>query len=448
MTAQPGRQSDGEMDARFRCTSCAVEYPAADCGDATVPWLFPNPGVAHLEWSARFRGFLQSVTDEHNRLNRALQNRHLSSLGRQRINCALQAKRAFGQQVTGLLHTLGLNADNLVPAMTQLLADGVPVGQALLSYVDNIFRDWAWDNGENDALLGGIDGLLASDGRESPGVVLTLGAGAGRLAYDIHRKHSPEASILLDLNPLLLFSGARVVQGDALQLHEFPIAPLNENSVAVAQYCQAPKAIDVSPQGNFRFVLGDAMRPPFIDGCIDTVVTPWLIDIMAQDLREFLPQLNRLLPVGGLWLNTGSLVFSNSDPCRQYSENEVLEIVDDSGFDLTGLDHRTIPYLQSPHSAHGRTEQIVSFTARKRQDVQLPQTIDTLPEWLTDTSMSVPARPEFPIASSTHLLTAQVLAAIDGKRSVDAITEMVSREYSLPKEECSLAVCRILSGIH
>lgn len=444
---QSGRDSGGGMDGKFRCTSCGTEYPAADCGRASIPWMFPDPGLAHLEWSARFRGFLQSVTDEHNQLNRALQNGRLSALGRQRINGALQAKRTFSQQVSELLGTIGLNSDNLVPAMTQLLADGVPGSQSLLSYVNNVFRDWAWDNGENEALFGGIDGLLASDGRDSPGVVLTLGAGAGRLAYDIHQNHSPGASILLDLNPLLLLAGARVVQGDTLHLHEFPIAPIDEQSVAVSHCCQSPDAIDVSQHGSFRFILGDAMRPPFVDGCVDTIITPWLIDILPQDLREFLPQLNRLLPVGGLWLNTGSLVFSNTDPCRQYSEKEVLEIVENCGFELTGIDHRTIPYLQSPRSAHGRTERIVSFTACKRHDVQLPQPKNRVPEWLTDTGLSVPTKMEYAVASSTHLLTAQVLAAIDGKRSVDAITEMVAREYSLPEDECSLAVRRILSEI-
>jgi len=55
--------------------------------------------------------------------------------------------------------------------------------------------------------------------------------------------------------------------------------------------------------------------------------------------------------------------------------------------------------------------------------------------------------PETSIASSSHLLTAQVLAAVDGKRSIDAITKLVSREYNLPIEECSLAVRRILLGI-
>jgi hypothetical protein len=42
------------------------------------------------------------------------------------------------------------------------------------------------------------------------------------------------------------------------------------------------------------------------------------------------------------------------------------------------------------------------------------------------------------------LLTAQVLAAVDGKRSIKAISKLVAREYDLSMEECVHAIRRIL----
>lgn len=424
-----------------------TDFPAFDCGHAVIPWMYPDPDLAHLEWSARFKGFLQSATNEHNRLNHSLSEGQLTDTGRRRISTTLIAKREHRRQVAEILAPFDLDADVLVPAMTELLADSLPRNQRLLSYADNVFRDWAWNNGENAALMNGIEGLLSADTRESLGAVLTLGAGAGRLAYDVHLQYAPELSVLLDLNPLLLSIGARIIQGQRVSLYEFPVAPIDEDSGAVLQKCDAPKSVSPGNSDNFRFVLGDATCPPFAARSFDTVITPWLIDILPQDLREFLPQVNKLLPEGGLWVNTGTLNFLHDDPCRRYSEKETMELVEDSGFDIVGIDHRTVSYLKSPHSAHGRSERITSFAARKRQDVAQSAATALTPEWIQDTSLSVPVSPEIAIASSSHLLTAQVLAAIDGKRSINAITKLVSREYNLPIEECLLAVRRILLGI-
>lgn len=430
------------------CQSCTKDFPAFACGHAVIQWMYPDPDLAQLEWSARFKGFLQSATNEHNRLNHSLADSHLTDTGRRRISSTLIAKREHRRQVGEMLAPFKLDADVLVPAMTELLADSLPRNQQLLSYADNVFRDWAWNNGENAALMSGIEGLLAADSRESLGSVLTLGAGAGRLAYDVHLQYTPEQSVLLDLNPLLLATGARIIQGQSVSLYEFPIAPLDEDSGAVLQKCSAPKPILLENSDSFRFVLGDATRPPFAEGSFDTVITPWLIDILPQDLREFVPRVSRLLPEGGLWVNTGTLNFVHDDPCRRYSEKETMELVEQCGFEIVGIDHRTVSYLKSPHSAHGRSERVTSFAARKRHDVAQPRPTTLTPEWIQDTSLKVPMSPEIAIASSSHLLTAQVLAAVDGKRSINAITKLVSREYNLAIEECSLAVRRILLGIH
>ncbi len=437
-SANPGNA----MAPKYRCQSCEVDFPAATCGERTIPWLFPHPELAHLEWSARFRGYLQQISSQHNGLNRSLNDTRLSETGKRRIAHALGAKREHQRQVSELLGPIGLNADDLVPAMTRLLDQCLPKNQGLLSYADNVFRDWAWDNGENEASLSAIDGLISSDTRHNLGATLTLGAGAGRLAYDIHRRYSPELSVLLDFNPLLLSVGNQVSQGKEVSLYEFPVAPIDDAACAVLQRCFAPEPLD--HKHDFHFVFGDATNAPFADSSFDTIVTPWLIDILPQDLREFVPQVNRLLPTGGLWVNTGSLAFFHDDPCCRYSEKEVLEVVSACGFEIVGIDHRSIPYLQSPNSAHGRLERIVSFTARKRASILAPMTSKLSPKWLCDTSISVPTCAETTVASSTHLLTAQVLAAIDGKRSIDAITHLVSREYKLSHDECAIAVRRIV----
>ena len=87
--------------------------------------MYPDPDLAQLEWSARFKGFLQSATNEHNRLNHSLGDSHLTDTGRRRISSTLIAKREHRRQVGELLAPFKLDADVLVPAMTELLADSL-----------------------------------------------------------------------------------------------------------------------------------------------------------------------------------------------------------------------------------------------------------------------------------------------------------------------------------
>lgn len=434
-----------QADDAATCPACGAAYPLITSGETRIPWLFPRPDDARREWSARYRGFLLTLTNEHNRLNRALADRRLSSIGRQRVAGALAARRDHRQQVMDLLEPVGLDSDDVVPALTNVLENRLPQTQRLSGYANNVFRDWAWSNGENKFLLDAMAKVLSGDSRDSLGAVLCLGAGACRLPYDIHRKFAPTLSVALDLNPLLLLVAAQVIQGNQVYLHEFPTAPVDENAGAVLQRCRAPSSLRTGANGEFRFVMGDASRPPFLPASFDTVMTPWLIDIIPEDPGDFIPQVNRLLPPGGLWINSGSLAFFHDDPCRCYSEAEVFERVEGCGFEIVAVDHREVPYLCSPHSANGRRERIVSFAAKKRAATEPVTRNPSLPEWILDTTQAVPPSPESVLSSSSHLLLAQIWAAIDGKRSIEAIARLVAREYGLSVEECVHAVQRILA---
>lgn len=445
-TCRPEEPLHIERGERLCCKHCGTAFAQYRIGSATLPWLFPNPDVARLEWNARLRAFRHKQVIEHNRLNRALDRTLSSPLARTRIEETMRARRAYGEQVDALLAPLGLDGEVMVPGMTQALDDNLPRNQGLDSYTNNIFRDWAWNNGENEAQFGAVAEVFGASGRDSAGTVLTLGAGACRLSYDIHRHLAPTLSVVLDINPLLLATGCRVIHGEDVSLYEFPVAARDDCISGTLQACQAPAALPAGADSSFNFLFGDAGNPPFAPRSFDTVVTPWLIDILSQDLPDFAAQLNRLLPTGGTWLNTGSLAFYHRDPRRCYGEKEVFDIVERQGFELIAVDHRTIPYLQSPHSAHGRNEVIVTFVARKVFDPPEPRPSPNMPGWLLDVTRSVPGCQEFVVESSSSLLRAQVLAAVDGKRSVQAIARMVAREYDLGMHECIHAVASILGG--
>ena len=319
----------------------------------------------------------------------------------------------------------------------------------MTSYYSNVFRDWSWDNGENAKLFECVGCVLQSEAAFVSGKMLTLGAGAGRLSYDLHRHYRPEASVALDINPLLVFLASRVIGGARVALHEFPIAPLNKASFAVLRECAAPEPLAAELAAvSFSFVLADALNPPFKPGSFDSVLTPWLLDIVPQSPAECARAVNRQLKVGGVWINTGSLAFFHRNEAWCLSEEELLELVAASGFKIIASERRRIPYLQSPASAHGRVETVLSFSARKTADAIGAKTAQHLPAWFLEADRCIPDFDEFVVASADHLLKAQILAAIDGRRTVEEIALLVAKRYGLQKSEAKGAVQRILLDLY
>lgn len=435
------RQSEITLVAHtLVCNQCATEFSLFQCGDETIPWLFAQPNLNLLEWKARLNGFLHLNQQAQLRLKTGQKDKRLSKTGQKRISKLLNAHQQQTIQVQNLLSPLNLNEQDEQALNNPINAfqSKIPKVQGLTSYYDNIFRDWAWDNGENEQMLAVIDGILPV--HQHLGKLLTIGAGAGRLSYDIHQQYSPSYSILLDINPLLLFAACQAIQGNRFKLNEFPIAPLNKDSFVKEQICHAPNSI----KENIFYLLADGMNLPFKANSFDTIVTPWLIDIIPQNLRDYIPRINSCLKTGGSWLNTGSLAFFHKNSSWCYSEEEVVELIEKNGFEIITSKRSSLQYLHSPLSAHGRVESVFSFHAKKIKDVVIPSKYEYLPDWVRNPDKSIPKQYEHEIDSSKHLLQAQVLGAIDGVRSIEQIGELVAKQYNLQTKEATHAVRRIL----
>ena len=116
-----------------------------------------------------------------------------------------------------------------------------------------------------------------------------------------------------------------------------------------------------------QFVLGDILRAPFADEAFDTVVTPWVIDIITEDLPVLAARINNLLKREGRWVNFGSLAFAAQERARRYSPEETKAIVAEAGFSDPYVSQATIPYMCSPASRHGRQERVFTFSAYKER---------------------------------------------------------------------------------
>lgn len=305
------------------------------------------------------------------------------------------------------------------------------VKPALLEHVVNLHRDWAWGSAENNASLEAIASLLPSG--YAPGQLLVPGAGACRLAYDLHQQLKPEATIATEVNPLLLLCAKRILSGGTLNLYEFPSLPVDSGSYAVKRELRAPAG---SVKGDFQLVLNDLVLPCFRPGAFDTIVTSWFIDAVPFDIRVLFPLLNALLKPGGLWINLGPTMYRAPLP-RFYSLEETMEVVTEAGFACEAQFQRYFPHLHSPASAHHRVERLLGFRARKERSVAMPTTPPTeswgeVPDWFLDTSLPIELEMDLKTLAAMHRASAEILDGIDGKRSVTDVAAHVAGKLNLP----------------
>ena len=422
----------------FHCKACKTDFPLI--GD--IPWMFAAPQAALGEWRGRLQFALQKLSQEVTTLEQELKRKELSQLAKRRVERYRKCVDSHRRKLAKLLRPVDVqslqgNVESYLALRTRLPSD-----QGLNTYYANIHRDWAWGDEENVASLKQVQAVLHD--HAELGKVLVLGAGAGRLAYDIHTNLSCDATVAMDFNPLLLLVAKTVTGGDKLNLYEFPIAPLALEDDAVLRKLTAPEPVDE----NFHLVLGDALRPPFPEKTFDTVVTPWLIDVITEDLPVFAARINRLLKKEGRWINFGSLSFHSPRQSRCYSPEEVKAIVAESGFSDPYVAQATIPYMCSPASRHGRQERVFTFSAYKERNAKKPERHKALPDWLVTGKEPVPATPSFRQQAMTTQIYSFIMSLIDGRRSIKEMAVVLEKQKLMTKEEAEPAIRSFLTKMY
>ncbi len=426
-----------KTDSGFRCPGCKTEFPRV----SDIPWLFAEPDAALGEWRRRLQFAVQKLSHEEDQVARGLKKKDLLASTRKRLELLHAANGEHRKALTALLAPLDIGSMEETYPSHLAMRTRLPIDQGLNTYYHNVHRDWVWGDAENEASVAQIDKVL---GDTPTGDCLILGAGAGRLAYDLHRRGGAGRTIVVDFNPMLLIVAQAMYRGDSLELYEFPIAPSSLENVAVRQTLQAPEAADEG----LHLILADVLRAPFAKGSFDTIITPWLIDILSEDLRVFAKRINHLLKDNGRWVSFGSLAFEHPERTRRYSPDEVVEIAAEAGFDEPLMHEETIPYMCSPLSRHGRQEQTVTLRADKQQKVKAPARHKALPDWIVVGKDPVPILPAFQTQTMSTRIYAFIMSLIDGKRSIDDMAKLLEQQRLMPKEEAVPAIRSFLTRMY
>jgi SAM-dependent methyltransferase len=425
---------DTPLDS-LHCPACRMNYP----DHAGVPWLFSDPEAAVSEWRNRWQ-----LADARMRRELAAVNQALDAAPakptRRRLEALAEGYAAQLKRLDTLLQPLrrapGGSLETLLALRTRL-----PPAQGIFSYEANVHRDWNW--GDSECAVA-IEALLPLLGQRTGPKVLVLGAGAGRLAYDLHRALPSATTVAVDLNPLLAYVGRQVADGKSATLVEFPRAPRTQESAAIERTLQAP----TPTRPGLEFVLADALRPPFRPESFDVVVTPWLLDVIDARPDEVLRRVNGLLAPGGLWVNQGSVAFEGPDPAWRLTLDELLGVAESAGLgDPHWIEH-SVPYMDCPDSRHGRRECVVTCRMHKTRAVPTPARHDSLPDWIVQGRKPIPLLPAFLTQAMNTRMHAFILSLIDGKRTLKDMAQVLEVQRLMPRQEAETALRGFLAKMY
>jgi uncharacterized protein YbaR (Trm112 family) len=342
----------GNLDPRaeaIRCARCGQQYPRV----GRIPVLLPRP-VDHIDmWRQQLGLLIRQGRETAQEIDDEAQAHEANPAAFARLRSLARAAR---DQLEDLVACVG-------PALGGPLAPGDRTGlpRGVVEYSHLVYRDWGWEAARNLENARSLATVVARLSRPGLGRTLVIGAGACRLAYDLHRFGALETAAV-DIDPFLLVIAETVVRGDAVRLSEATANAQEAAQVARVWSLSAP----AGPLGDaaFHFFFANGLDPPFAEASFDTVVTPWFIDQVPTDLPSFFSTVARLLRPEGRWINHGPLIYPASAPLsRRYSREELFELGAAAGLHVKNWSSESCEHLVSPLNGRGKVEWVLTFEA-------------------------------------------------------------------------------------
>ena len=417
------------------CPVCASDIEAIQCPKChseffalgNIPCVF-TAGIQQKKlWQHQMAMMEAQGGEALANLEYALQGYDLSDLTRARLEQAFESMEQSLKVILAQFSGAGLVAQ-LDPMYDQTTVDNPT------EYYHHILRDWAWDNEPskyfethaNDANLKRVMNVWADP---APGKMLVLGAGAGRLSWDLHEKLEPEFTIASDINPFLLTCAQDLIkERKAITLPELYTYPQIGYPFSKSWTMQPPE-----DAGNLRerwFALGsDVWNMPLRENSVDTIVTSWLLDVTGGDVKDLIGVITYLLKPGGRWINTGPLLYSrNMSFDKKYSAEEIFDFAEMAGFDMEQQEVDEVEHMVSPLNARYHYEQILSFCAQKSLTPKPVATPSRNSEWLTPPWLVMHHLPVPNIdfqCERGHEFIAKVLELVDGEKSIYLMAQLL-----------------------
>jgi hypothetical protein len=320
---------------------------------AGIPLLVDNPEEYIGSWIQQFRNFIiqqqRSIQHESNMIASPATYPPV----KERLKNVIRAKTANLQTIADLMTPLRDTGTGTSPK-EHITATGQ------FSAPHYLLRDWAWDTNEPQVMCDKIKEILPPDlSMES---LLVIGSGGCRESYILHEHYNCPLTVSTDIDPFKLLAASRIISGGELNLYQIFQNNIRDAHDNVSYWkLRAPHRLD----NGFHFMLSDARRLPVAANSFHVVFTPFIIDEIGEDFRTFAADIFEVTKPGGYWVNYGVMTFR---PDISYTGEEVLSIVEESGFTLKNHGYQKKLHIAPRESCLQQMFDCLYFTAFKTSE--------------------------------------------------------------------------------
>ena len=307
---------------RFLCVSCGMAYPVVA---GAIPILVRDPESFLAEASLEASRLGAQLGSAVSALERAV---HLDPR-REALLRSMQGGVADNAALIARIEAL------LPPTLASARARDAALGpgrgrEARPQALEYLQRDWCGrPEGEDEIarIRQAVDAHWTRLGTERR-VALVLGAGTGRLAWDL-RRHFPQV-VAIDTS-FLMAALYHLLQSSDLEFHAVRTRNVYSRAELVQKRVASRGAAgrDDGPVGELSYAVADALAAPLASGSVTAILSAYFSDLVPWP--SLLSEARRLLAPGGIFVHFGPLDYHHTSLQDHLAADEVRDLLSTFG---------------------------------------------------------------------------------------------------------------------
>ena len=441
------------------CSNCKQTYPLVG---NKIPILVENPYKYIAQLYIHYENYLKQQDGEILKIANAIS----SNPSRMPVLAAFQeAIRKNCESVRSLQLEILPHLSVEVLAAVDLKEAQFNEGGSYLTTLSYLQRDWCRSHeGESEltALERPLFAKLKELGAERDSV-LVLGAGAGRVAWDLRQLYDQVYAI--DMSLIMAYYFYQLLNED-LEFFELSANNLRRSIDAVRRHTASlqPHVSDkdsLSSCDNLSYFIGNAQNIPLPDHSLSAIISIYFTDLIP--LRTLLPEVKRTLKEGGLFVHMGPLEYHFTDLNDSLAADEIKTVFAANNFSIVYETDIPVMHLRSAASMAARFFDNWFFIARQGTSPAAPTQstinfdsvlklagplrfeklglISLEGEEVLETKLVLPSGEKYEGASSVL----DILRIIDGRRNAREVIEILAQDYEIPDDSARETILSTLS---